>query len=75
MKVPLTLTCFLRPAGAQFPSKGSMIRRMSALRVRHSTGVRAGMKFLESLPKTGTCKVLKRKVCRRYWAAEEGAVS
>jgi len=31
--------------------------------------------FLESLPKTGTGKILKRELRRRYWAAEKSAVS
>ena len=33
------------------------------------------VEFLESLPKTGTGKVLKRELRRKYWAAQKSAVS
>ena len=33
------------------------------------------VEFLESLPKTGTGKILKRELRRKYWAAQNSAVS
>jgi fatty-acyl-CoA synthase len=43
--------------------------RLSHYKCPHS------VEFLESLPKTGTGKVLKRELRRKYWAAENSAVS
>ncbi|MGB9361393.1 MAG: fatty acid--CoA ligase, partial [Candidatus Sulfotelmatobacter sp.] len=33
------------------------------------------VEFLESLPKTGTGKVLKRELRKKYWSAEKNVVS
>ena len=33
------------------------------------------VEFLESLPKTGTGKVLKRELRKKYWRAEKNVVS
>jgi fatty-acyl-CoA synthase len=43
--------------------------RLSHYKCPHS------VEFLESLPKTGTGKVLKRELRRKYWAAQKSAVS